>query len=321
MRPRITVVGAGVVGLTCAVRLAEAGYDVDVLARDLPAETTSAVAGGLWLPYLAEPADRVAAWAGTTYTALAALAGVDRTGVRVLTGHLLLPSPAPPPPWADALGQVVTLTAEQQPAPGFRFGYRLAAPLVDPRRYLPYLTRRLAEAGGTLTRLPLAGLPQRGIVLNCTGLSARALVGDPSVRPVRGQTVLVTDPGLTEWWCAEGPGELSYVLPRGRDVVLGGTAEEDAWSTTPDPATAERILARARSLVPALHDAEVLGHRVGLRPGRPEVRLEVERPASEDPEHAVVHCYGHGGCGLTLSWGCADDVLAAVERLAAAATA
>jgi len=45
---RVVVVGAGVVGLTCAVRLAEAGHEAHVLARDLPPETTSAVAAGLW---------------------------------------------------------------------------------------------------------------------------------------------------------------------------------------------------------------------------------------------------------------------------------
>jgi D-amino-acid oxidase len=56
----------------------------------------------------------------------------------------------------------------------------------------------------------------------------------------------------------------------------------------------------------------VLGHRVGLRPGRPQVRLETERR----PAGPVVHCYGHGGAGITLSWGCADDITDAVRALA-----
>ena len=67
---RVIVVGAGVVGLSCAVRLAEAGYDTHVLARDLPLETTSAVAGGLWLPYLAEPVIDVNRWAAATLAEL-----------------------------------------------------------------------------------------------------------------------------------------------------------------------------------------------------------------------------------------------------------
>ena len=52
------------------------------------------------------------------------------------------------------------------------------------------------------------------------------------------------------------------------------------------------------------HQVEVVGHKVGLRPARPSVRLE--RVAD------VVHCYGHGGAGVTLSWGCADEVVSLV---------
>ena len=53
----------------------------------------------------------------------------------------------------------------------------------------------------------------------------------------------------------------------------------------------------------------MLGHRVGLRPARRTVRLE----AVPGETGTVVHCYGHGGSGVTLAWGCADDVLALVR--------
>ena len=83
---RVVVVGAGVIGLSCAVRLAEAGHRVDVLARDLPLETTSVVAAALWYPYKALPEERVTAWSATSYGAFADLAKED-TGVRMLAGH------------------------------------------------------------------------------------------------------------------------------------------------------------------------------------------------------------------------------------------
>ena len=67
---RVIVVGAGVVGLSCAVRLLEAGHRVDVVARDLPLETTSAVAAALWYPYRALPQDRVTAWSGSAVSAI-----------------------------------------------------------------------------------------------------------------------------------------------------------------------------------------------------------------------------------------------------------
>jgi D-amino-acid oxidase len=322
MAQRVIVVGAGVVGLSCAVRLAEAGIEVDVLARDLPAETTSAVAGGLWLPFLAAPLDVVMRWGRASLQAFAELEQQDDAGVRFLPGHLLHRRPAALPAWAPLVADLVTLTPATDPAPGYGFGWSLVVPLVDTPRYLDHLRRRVAAAGGTLTRMSLPALPGRGLVVNCTGLAARALAGDGAVRPVRGQTVVVADPGLTSWLVAEpDPGDadpdgLIYVLPRGREVVIGGTAQDGDWSTTPDPATGRELLARARALVPELRSASVIAHRVGLRPVRPGVRLETEhRPTDEDPDHVVVHCYGHGGSGIATAWGCAGDVLEQVTRL------
>ena len=57
---RITVVGAGVIGLTTALDLAAAGHDVTVLTADPPAATTSAIAGAIWFPYQVGPPDLVA---------------------------------------------------------------------------------------------------------------------------------------------------------------------------------------------------------------------------------------------------------------------
>lgn len=316
MGERVVVVGAGVIGLTCAVRLAEAGLDVDVLARDLPVETTSAVAGGLWLPDLVDGSDDVVRWSRRSLEVFGTLAGQEQTGVRLRSGHVVHRARVPPPSWAAPLADVVPLRADADPVPGFTFGWFLTVPLVDTRTYLEYLRTRLLDAGGTLTRLPLPALPRRGIVVNCTGLASRALASDPSVAPVRGQVVLLEDPGLKNWFVHEAPDDVVYVLPRGRDVVVGGTAQDGDWSTTPDPQQAAAILERAAQSVPQLRSATVLGHRVGLRPARPSVRLEVEhRRGDDDPDHVLVHCYGHGGSGVTLSWGCADDVLARVRDL------
>jgi len=88
-------------------------------------------------------------------------------------------------------------------------------------------------------------------------------------------------------------------------VVVGGTFEEDEWSRTPSPETAEAVLGRASQLVPSLAAARVVAQRVGLRPVRSQVRLE--RVGD------LVHCYGHGGAGVTLSWGCAAEVAALVD--------
>ncbi len=310
------VVGAGVTGLSCAVRLAEAGYDVHVLARDLPAETTSAVAGALWFPYRAAPAADVARWARVTLAELARLAGDDASGVRRREGVLLHRSPPARPEWADAMADLVELRDVVDPAPGYPHGLALRVPLVDMTRYLPWLVARLERAGGTVTRMPLPALPEHGTVVDATGVAARAMAGDPRVHPVRGQVVLVRAAGVDRWLVdeTEVDGELLYVLPRQDCVVVGGTATEGDWDPVPDPATARRLLDRAAAVEPRLAGAAVLGHRVGLRPARDAVRLETEhRPDGG----ATVHCYGHGGAGVTLSWGCADDVLSEVSGVAA----
>ncbi len=301
---RVVVVGAGVVGLSCAVRLLEAGHRVDVVARDLPLETTSAVAAALWYPHRAYPFERVTAWSATGYGAFAELADEPATGVRMLVGTELLRRPSPDPWWREA---VPSLTRVPPRPPTYADGWSMRVPVIEMPLYLRWLAGRIEGLGGTLTRMALTALPDHAeVVVNATGLGARRTAGDGSLTPVRGQVLYVEQVGLDHWWL-DGTGPV-YVVPRTHDIVVGGTDDVGEWDRRPDPAVAADILARAVQLVPALAGARVLGHRVGLRPVRPEVRLEVETT----PSGRVVHCYGHGGAGVTLSWGCAQEVAALV---------
>ncbi|KAA1428866.1 FAD-dependent oxidoreductase [Nocardioides antri] len=306
---RVIVVGAGVVGLTSAVRLAEAGHRVDVVGRDLPHETTSAVAAALWYPYLALPQERVAAWGAQAYDVFTGLATDPATGVRMLPGTEVFRTIATDPWWRGAVPALRRVTPTDGLPPGYVDGWAFVAPVVDMPVYLAWLVARLEALGGTLTRLNLAALPTTGgagadVVVDCAGLGTRLLAADQTVVPVRGQVVVVEQIGLEEWWLAGEEGAPTYVVPRRDEIILGGTEEHGEWSRTPDPATARLIVERATALVPPLGGAKVLGHKVGLRPARPSVRLEREGD--------VVHCYGHGGAGVTLSWGCADEVAALV---------
>jgi D-amino-acid oxidase len=131
------------------------------------------------------------------------------------------------------------------------------------------------------------------------------------VTPVRGQVVVTENPGLSEFFVGVGedPADVSYYFPHGDVVVLGGSEEAGNWSLDPDPAIAERILRGCAAVEPRLAGATVTEHRVGLRPVRPTVRLEAE---ALDGGAVLLHNYGHGGAGVTLSWGCALEVTAAV---------
>jgi len=303
MPERVVVVGAGVIGLSCALRLLEAGHRVDVLARELPLETTSAVAAALWYPYLALPQDKVTAWSATSYDVFAGLADDPATGVAMRRGTELLTEQSEDPWWIDAVPALERVA----PRAPYRDGWSFVAPVIDMSRYLVWLHGRVLDAGGTVTRMALPQLPEGPLVVDCSGLGSRHLASDPTTTPVRGQVVVLEQVGLDQWWLAEdGP---TYVVPRTHDIVVGGTDDAGEWDRTPSPDTADDVLRRATALVPQLAGARVLRHKVGLRPARPEIRLE--RVGD------VVHCYGHGGAGVTLSWGCAADVVTLVDGVTA----
>lgn len=315
--PPVTVVGAGVVGLTAALRLAEAGHAVTVVAREAPLATTSAVAAALWFPYRVHPFDRVLDWSRAGYDRFAGLAAErPESGVRLRWGTELLHRPPGDEWWAPA---VPALAVTHDVPAGYEAGWRFVAPVIDMAVYLPWLAARAAATGADLAGTPVAvaDLGELGpLVVDCAGLGARDLVPDPSVTPVRGQVVVVDQVGLDEWLSDDlDDHTLTYVVPRLDTIVVGGTAEDGVWGTEPDPATAAAILDRATALVPALAGAAIREHRVGLRPARPAVRLDVERRGTQ----TVVHDYGHGGAGVTLSWGCADEVVALVGRATGAA--
>lgn len=314
--PDVLVVGAGVSGLTTAVCLAESGRSVEIRAARVGPDTTSAAAGAIWGPHLVETGDRAARWRLATLAVLRELAaGPDghAAGVRIASGmYIVRDSAAAPPDWLSELGGHRPCGPAELP-PGFSIGWRYTAPVVHMPAYLGYLQARLERAGGRLTAAAVTSLPGAAreagapVVVNCSGAEARRLAGDPAVTPVRGQSVVAANPGLTDFLVAPGDesAELINLFPHGDTVVLGGSEAAGDWNLDPDPAVADRILRDCTAVEPRLRGAAVLAHRVGLRPARPAVRLAAEPGSGGAP--LIVHNYGHGGAGVTLSWGCARE--------------
>jgi D-amino-acid oxidase len=302
-----------VIGLTAAICLREAGLDATIVTAELPPATTSSVAAAIWYPYKAYPEDRVLSWGSRTFEVFEELSNLSDSGVLMHEGVEIWHEQVPDPWWAGAVPGVRRCREDELP-PGYRDGHAFVAPVVEMPIYLHYLTYRFAAAGGSVEQRALSSLEDidARVVVNCVGLGARELVGDTSMEPIRGQIVRVSNPGLERFVLDEGnPEGVTYIVPRSADCVLGGTADEGEWDLEPDPETAAGILRRCTDLEPRLMDAEVLEHRVGLRPGRPEIRLEREDVAGGVPR---VHNYGHGGSGITLSWGCAEETLKLVEE-------
>jgi D-amino-acid oxidase len=312
---RATIIGSGVNGLTTAIVLQEAGWDVAIWTAASPEHTTSTVAAAIWYPYKAYPEQAVLRWGTSAFTTFAELANEPGSGVIMRDGVEIWRHPVADPWWRSAVPGFGRCAAADLPS-GYQDGYAFRVPVIDMPIYLGYLRERFTSAGGTIEMRRLRVLAEvqatGTVVINCTGLGARELAEDTSLVPIRGQVVWVTNPGIERFMLDEtDPRKSTYIVPRINDCVLGGTADEGAWDTTPDPAVAEDILRRCSAIEPRLSQAHIIGHRVGLRPARPAIRLERETR----PDGSVyIHNYGHGGAGVTLSWGCAYDVAQLAEN-------
>jgi len=289
MKRKVAIVGAGVSGLTCAHVLRDAGYDVTIYA-DRVRKTTSSVAGGIWYPYDVNEDDEATAvkWGFDSLDVFGALKSNPKS-----TGISIVP---------------LTLYGFKQPGwtkrlkpRSFKGGFTISVPLIETPIYLKWLRARrririrLIESLDELTG-------EFDLVVNCTGMGARALCNDPELVPGRGVVLTVKYKGDAKHRVWSNP--LTYIFPRPNwgDAVLGGLndrSDDDDVSNY-----VQAILERCQKHEPSLPDQ--FESHVGFRPVRMRVRLE--RVGN------IIHNYGHGGAGFTVSWGCAHEVLRLAQR-------
>lgn len=315
----VTIVGAGVMGLSCAVQLLEKfpNLRVKILAKALPPETTSNVAAAIWYPYNARPFERMKGWCKVAFKRFKQLAAEQpQSGVSMVDFIALYAEPTPKLWWQETVERIRRLSKAELPE-GFADGYLAEVPLVETNVYMPYLLRWVERLGGEIVQAEVPSLSVLAqsslLVVNCAGLGARALCGDAEVYPIRGQVVSVQRPPKVQGYTFDNPPcptRPTYIIPRSHDVILGGSADVGEWDCTPDEALTAHILARCYALEPRLKEMPVLAAKVGLRPGRSEVRLELDPNLPN-----VIHNYGHGGSGITLSWGCAEEVATLAKRV------
>jgi glycine/D-amino acid oxidase-like deaminating enzyme len=248
-----------------------------------------------------------------------------------------------------------SVLANGQLLPNVKSGIAFDAVALNPPKYLDYLFQSVQKLGAKIVRAELS--PSKGfaaavgravalassaqgaesektVVVNCTGIGARALCGDDNVYPIRGQTILVRlspAPPEEEVHIIMHPATsadqgVTYIVPRpGTDTfILGGTKTDDDWSAVPDEEISKGIIERCKGAWEYLarEDVaiEVLSTQVGLRPGRKGgARVEKDSVSIEEGGQTrrqdVVHQYGHSGAGYQNSIGSANKVLGLVKEI------
>ncbi|NIS09597.1 MAG: FAD-binding oxidoreductase [Candidatus Dadabacteria bacterium] len=257
-------------------------------------------------------------WGEVSYREYTRLSKDDKTGVTFKKLFKLFEKEVSKPYWTKLVRSFEEVRKSDLPN-GYNYGFTVEVPQIEAPIYLKYLYDRFIESGGKVTKLEneLTSLeelyPENKIIVNCTGLGSLNLCEDSEMFPIRGQLVKTTNPGVDKIYNDEdGPLAITYIVPRSSDCVLGGTAQENNWDLDIDPEISDTIISNSIKLVPELKDARILEHKAGLRPGRTEVRLEAEKVSDNC---TVIHNYGHGGAGFTLSWGCAEEVLEILKSI------
>ncbi len=307
---KIAVVGQGVIGLTCASRLLDRGYSVDIFSREELQETTSLAAGAYWWPHKVYPKERVSAWSKETYDEYVKLRSIPESGIYFEKHYRFCLD-------MDDSAYALQLVDKWEEIDGARYGFpceqafRVVLPVIDVPTFMPYLKSMLQSRGASFhirhLESPAQLFPEFDLAVNCSGVWAHYFVGDKDVFPIRGQTVRISLPGGLKQSTRlyQKDDRFTLVLPRSHDAILGGTAQDGNWDRHPSAGDTEKIFLQCAEIVPEIVESEILGSSVGLRPGRKAVRLELELIAPDQP---VIHNYGHGGGGYTVAWGCANEV-------------
>ncbi|KAK3085214.1 hypothetical protein FSP39_000025 [Pinctada imbricata] len=219
------------------------------------------------------------------YSSIATSEQAGESGVQIMSGYLLSDEEPQGRLYEDFVFSHRKMSREEKDRLNFgkyKFGYHVTTIVATVRKYYTWHMKRFLDNGGILQQRKVHSLEefvgQCDVVVNCTGLGSRELVGDSAVHPVRGQVV--------------------------RDViVLGGCLQPNNYSLINSKEDTVDILKRCYELLPSLKGSQIEDVWTGLRPLRTPLRVEKEIVEFQSGHLKVVHNYGHGASGITLSWG------------------
>ncbi|KAF2074352.1 hypothetical protein CYY_004328 [Polysphondylium violaceum] len=315
----LLIIGCGCIGLSTGIVALKTGkYNVTIWAKDLPPNTTSNKAAALWYPFLCNPPDKVGRWSAETLEYFKKhIINDPKSGTLVKKVNEIFRNPKEEEPgWRPFISSFRRIRKDELPE-GYVDGYAVDDGFVmDTDLYMDYLVQSFRDYGGVIEQRFVADMREcfvnYDIVVNCSGLGSRELVNDRTIYPCRGQIIVINN--SYERSIIDEEDHIAYVIPRINNTVLGGTAQEHDYNTEPTKKDTEEILKRAAMISPnfAKNKIEILGVKVGLRPQRHEIRLEEE--FCQGGSKLVIHNYGHGGSGFTVSWGCAEESVKLIDQ-------
>ncbi|KAK6179868.1 hypothetical protein SNE40_012125 [Patella caerulea] len=325
---KICVIGAGVIGLSSAVRIQDRfpNIDITIIADKFSPNTTSDGAGALFEVFAVgdTPFELVRKWAKETWDHLKNVAfsvEADSARVQHVSGYWVSgdpPKTSETSPDEESTSRRLTKEEGRLLFPRAKSGKFFTSYLVDCNSYLPWLMKRYVDKGGKIINKTIQSLdelyPLYDIIINCSGLYSYQLLGDKELFPARGETIRVHAPWIKHFYVQEIGEEITYIFPGSKNVVLGATFQKGNWNTEPNHRDGTALFERCCQIHPSLKMATVDYSWVGLRPCRSRVRLELE-PRKAHTKCRVIHNYGHGGAGITLHWGCAQTVVDLIQDI------
>lgn len=306
---KIAVIGGGIVGLTCAVLLQEAGEDVHVFARKDEYEAAMIPASVLAYPYGVEDNPRLQKWLKFSEKHLSAMSGVPQAGVSTLAWvRCAYDEESRVAPFFYTLPKAKALSSGQCPE---IFAKGLYAELftLQPQDHFSYALNRFRDSGGVYEFFEISSVLQLSgfydLAVNAGGLCQDAAENDgEEVLTGSEQIIIVKNPGMDCFFSTfEGR---NYIHPQGEYCVIGGAIDWGVDQETPNINLAHQALLWASEIDARFMNAEIMDIQKNLRPAKAAVRFEKDKRSGDVP---LIHNYGHGDAAYALAWGCAQGVL------------
>lgn len=252
----VAVIGSGIMGLTSARLLQDAGWNVTIYTRNVARHTTSNVAAGEWSPFSVQDPEVSSAafksqleWAARiAHHAYTNLGGRDY-GVRWLETYVLSDSPETDDD-GDALADLfpykATLGPGEHPFPT-QYASHFLTMQIDPAVLLRRLVQDFQLAGGKFVirvfndRDDVLSL-RESTIFNCTGLGAAELFDDSGLVPAKGQLVFMPPDPAVDYMTFGGGRGMLHMFPRSDVILLGGIFKLNDHSMHAEVDETERIV-------------------------------------------------------------------------------